>query len=320
MKIIFMGTPEFAVPSLKALINSKHKIVAVVTQPDKPVGRSKSLQPSPIKELAMENNLQVLQFTKIRTEGVEIIQNLDADIIVTCAFGQILNAEILFAKKFGVINVHGSILPKYRGASPIQSAIIKGETKTGVSILKSDIGIDDGDVLLIKELDILENETYGELSIRLANLGADALLESLELLESGKAIYTPQKAEEATHCSMFKSDFGHITFDNKAQDIVNLINGLNPSPVAFMYVKNFRYKLYNAHIVSEDKIKELGINLSQHKIGEVVVAKSKVGLYIKAIDGVVSIDKIQAENGKVLTAKEFLNGGKILVGDIVDNE
>lgn len=317
MKIIFMGTPEFAVPSLKALIDSNHEVVAVVTQPDKSTGRSNKLKPSPVKELALNNDLKVLQYDKISKQGVEDINALQADIIVTCAYGQILNAEILFAKKYGVINVHGSILPKYRGASPIQSAIINGETITGVTILKSDIGIDDGDIILTKSLPVLKNETYGELSIRLASLGAEALLDALELIESGKATYTPQVDSEATHSSMFKQDFGKLDFSKNASDIVNLINGINPSPVAFMFINAKRYKVYNAHVMEENLF---NLNLNDYKIGEVAVAKSKSGLVIRANDGFVVIDTLQAENGKVLNAKDFLNGGKISLGDVVDNE
>jgi len=317
MKIIFMGTPDFAVPSLKSLIASSHEVVAVVTQPDKEVGRNKKLQFSPIKQIALLNNLPLFQFEKIRKDGIEIINNLEADIIVTCAYGQILNADILFAKKYGVINVHGSILPKYRGASPIQSAIINGEKTTGITILKSDIGIDDGDIILTKELAINDNETYGELSIRLSELGANTLLEALSLIENNKAVYTPQNSSIATHCKMFKSDYGRLNFNNTAESIVNLIRGINPSPIAYMFINDKRYKVFNAHVVNTQLIQDLN---SEYKNGEVVVAKGKIGLIIKAADGFVSIDTIQAENGKVLQIKDFLNGAKISVGDIVTNE
>ncbi len=319
MKVIFMGTPEFAVPSLQALINSNHEIVAVVTQPDKEVGRNKKIQFSPIKQVALDNNLTLFQFNKIKNEGIDIINKLDADIIVTCAYGQILNEDILFAKKFGVINVHGSLLPKYRGASPIQSAIINGEKITGVTILKSDIGIDDGNMILKKELEIKENETYGELSIRLANLGAEALLEALNLIENGQAIYTPQDSGLATHCKMFKSGFGRLNFNNSARDIVNLIHGVNPSPIAYMIINDSRYKVYNAHILDNEEVLKLNL-ITEYTNGEVVLAKSKQGLIIKASDGFVAIDKIQAENGKILPVKDFLNGSKINVGDVAINE
>ena len=315
MKIIYMGTPQFAVAPLQKLINSNHEIVAVVTQPDKPVGRSKQLQMCPVKKLALENNIPVYQFNKIRIDGVETINNITADIIVTCAYGQILNSEILFAKKYGVINIHGSLLPKYRGASPIQSAIINGEEKTGITILKSDIGIDDGDIILKTELNIFTNETYGELANRLSDLGANTIITALDLIENGKATYTPQDDSEATHCKMFPSDFGKITFELSAKDTVNLINGINPSPVAFMYINSKRYKIYNAHIYTN-----INLNLEDYVNGEVVIAKSKLGLIIKAKDGFVSIDKIQAENGKILDTRDFLNSGKIIVGDKVTNE
>ena len=320
MKIIYMGTPEFAVPSLQALINSKHQVVAVVTQPDKPAGRSKQLIPTPVKQLAVANGIEVFQFNKIRQEGVEIINNIDADIIVTCAYGQILNSDILFAKKYGVINVHGSILPKYRGASPIQSAIIDGESETGITILKSDIGIDDGDIIHINRTNILENETYGQLADRLSELGAKTLIEALDLIESGRAQYVPQDNNLATHCSMFSADFGKLNFNNNAQNIVNLVNGINPSPVAFMYIDGKRFRVYNAHKLQDFSTTNFAKDFDKYVNGEVMIAKSKLGLMIKANDGVVVIDTIQADGGKVLSAKDFLNGGRIVEGDIVDNE
>lgn len=310
-----MGTPEFAVEPLKKIISSHHEVVAVVTQPDKPVGRNKQLQQCPVKKMALENNIPVYQFNKIRLDGVETINQIEADIIVTCAYGQILSKEILFAKKFGVINIHGSLLPKYRGASPIQSAIINGEKTTGITILKSDVGIDDGDMILKSETSILENETYGELAARLSHIGAETVLVALDLIESGHAVYTKQNDAESSHCTMFPSDFGKLDFENTAADIVNLINGINPSPVAFMYINGKRYKVYNAHLYNDNNVA-----LQDYRNGEVVIAKSKVGLIIKASDGLVSIDKIQAENGKVLNIKDFLNSGKIVSGDIVSNE
>ena len=320
MKIIYMGTPEFAVPCLDALIKSRHKVVAVVTQTDKPVGRSGKLKYSPVKELALSKNLPVLQFGSIRKEGVEIINGIDADIIVTCAYGQILSADILFAKKFGVINVHGSILPKYRGASPIQSAIINGEKETGITILKSGIGIDDGPIINTETCEIYENETYEELAKRLSFLGAKVLLETLDLIEKGMAEYKEQDNSIATHCKMFKPDFGKINFDNNAQDIVNLIHGINPSPVAFFLINEKRYKVYRAQILNDDRVASLNLSLDNYKNGEVCVAKSKQGLIIKANDGFVSITEIQPENGKKLQIRDFLNGGKISVGDIVSYE
>ncbi len=315
MKIIYMGTPNFAVPCLRALKDSKHEIVAVITQPDKPTGRSNKLQESPVKTVAKEYGYQIYQFNKIRLEGVNIINSLDADIIVTCAYGQILNEDILFAKKFGVINVHGSILPQYRGASPIQSAIINGEKTTGITILKSGIGIDDGPIIRTEAINILENETYGELSDRLSKLGAEVLLKALDDIEQGSAVYINQDDSVATHCKMFKSDYGLINFNKSAKDIVNLIHGLNPSPVAYTYINDIRYKLYNAHVVASDSLEQYGVSMDNAEIGGVVLAKSKTGLVIRALDAFVSLDRLQPENGKVLLAKDFLNSGKIKVGD-----
>ena len=319
MKIIFMGTPEFAVPTLQALIDSKHEVVAVVTQPDKPSGRHNQLQESPVKLLAKLHNIPVYQFKKIRLDGVETINAIDADIIVTCAYGQILSSDILFAKRYGVINVHGSLLPKYRGASPIQSAIINGEKETGVTILQSDIGIDDGKMILSESTPINSCETYGELSSRLSVLGAKLAVEALNLIESKDAKYIAQDESLATYCKMFKADYGRLNFNNNAEDIVNLIHGINPSPIAFMIINGARYKVYNAHVVNDDDVAKLGLN-QDYCSGQVVVAKSKVGLIIKCNDGYVSIDRIQAENGKILPVKDYLNGSKIKIGDVVENE
>ena len=182
MKVLYFGTPEYAVPSLQALINSKHEVVAVVSQPDKPRGRSNKIIPTPVKKVAIDNNIPVYQYEKIRNEDITDLLNIDADIYVTCAYGQILDERILKAKKHGVINLHGSLLPKYRGASPVQWSLINREKVTGVTVLRSEIGIDDGDILLKKDLEIIDEDNAITLFEKLSNLSAVAVLEALDLI------------------------------------------------------------------------------------------------------------------------------------------
>lgn len=319
MKIIFLGTPNFAVPTLRAL-KENFDVVAVVTNIDKPQGRSEKPVYSPIKKYALENGIPVYQFAKIRVDGIETLKNIDADVMVTCAYGQILSKEILDMKKFGVINVHGSLLPKYRGASPIQWAIINGEKETGITILKSDVGIDDGDVILSKSVQIDEYETAGELFDKLSFVGAECIVEAINQIESGTAKYVKQDSSKATVCKMFKSDFGKLDFNNSATDIVNLILGLNPSPIAFITLSNNRYKIYRAKVVTAMEISSFNPNLNDAVIGEVVVSKAKQGLIIKAKEDFVSITEIQGENGKIMDIKSFLNGKNIPLGMVVDHE
>ena len=227
MKVIYFGTPDFSVPSLEALIE-KYEVVGVVTQLDKPKGRSSKLIPSPVKECAIKHGIPVYQYKRIRKEGIDDLKSLNADVMVTCAYGQILSKEKLDMTPHGVINIHGSILPKYRGAAPIQWAIIDGEQTTGITILKSDVGIDDGPTMLFKHVDILENETSDELFTRLSYVGKDAILEALELIEKGEAVYTPQEHDKATVCKMLDVQSDIVKkmlkddLEGKSKDIDNL--------------------------------------------------------------------------------------------------
>ncbi len=317
MKIIFLGTPDFAIPSLEA-INKKHEIVGVVTQPDKPTGRSGKLMPGPVKQKAIELGLKVFQFEKIRRDGVEPLKELNADIMVTCAYGQILSKEVLELTPNGVFNVHGSLLPKYRGASPIQWSIINGEKVTGITILKSDVGIDDGPIVLQKELEIKDDETAGELFERLSYLGADCIIEALEQIENKTVKFVKQDHEKATVCRMFKSDFGSLNFNNNASDLVNLVRGLNPSPIAYFKLEENTYKVYKAKGFDKNYLDSCGVNFDSLKNGEIAVSKAKIGLLIKCADGYLSILEIQAPNSKRMDIKSFLNGKKLDTGKIVN--
>lgn len=313
MKIVFFGTPDFSIPTLQKLIDSHHEVIGVVTQPDRPVGRNGRIVYSPVKQLALKYNIPVYQYEKIRRDGVEELVGLKADLFVTAAYGQILSKEILDASTYGVFNVHGSLLPKYRGAAPIQWAVINGEKTTGITILRSDVGMDDGDIILKHEVDIMPDETAGELFDRLAVIGADCLMEALQQLEDGTITYTPQDHSLATVCKMLKKENCTLNFDNSAYLVKQFILGLNPWPVAEMKLEEGRFKVYKAIVYNNNDLL-----VDNYKTGEVVLASPKSGLVIKANDGFVEITEIQAENGKVMNAKSLLNGKHIRVGQIVN--
>ncbi len=307
MKIIFLGTPDFSANVLKALIDSHHEVVGVVTQPDKPCGRGHKLMPSPVKVLAEANSISVYQFNRISKECAPL-KDLNADIMVTAAYGQILRQNVLDLTPKGVINVHASLLPKYRGSSPIQWCIIKGETQTGVTIMKTDIGVDTGDMILSKSLTIGETETAGELFDRLSVLGQDALLEALDLIEEGKETYTKQDESKMSHYPMLDKDSGKIDFNMTSRDIVNLCRGLNPWPVAFVSLnENDRLKVYKASKVDTD---------SNAKAGTVLALDSKNGLIVKCSDGAVSLDIIQTAGTKAMPAKDYLRGRKLQISNL----
>ena len=307
MKIAFFGTPSFAVVSLEVLVKSKHEVVCVVTQPDKPVGRGGRVEFPPVKKVALEHNIPVLQPHRISKE-LALLEQYKPDIIVTCAFGQMLRQNVLDLCKFGVINVHASLLPKYRGASPIQHCIINGDKVTGVTIMQTDIGMDTGDIILVKEVEIGESETAGELFERLAVVGAEALLEALEEIEQGVAKRVPQNHADATHYPMLNKEDGRIDFSKTAQQIRNQIRGMNPWPIAFFEYKGEVVRVYSASVSNKEEVAE-------KVVGEVVRA-DKSGLAVQCGEGILFIEKIQASGGKVLSARDFLNGKRIEVGEI----
>lgn len=310
MKVVFFGTPEYAVPSLQAIINSRHKVVAVVSQPDKPVGRSNKLVPTPIKKLAMETNIPVFQYEKIRKEDISELLNIDADIFVTCAYGQILGENVLFAKKYGVINLHGSLLPKYRGASPVQCALIGCEKETGVTILKSGVGMDDGPIITAKTIKIEEDDNAITLFEKLSYLSANMIVDTLDDIENGDAKYTAQDENLATKCSMFKPEMGIVDFNKPAKEIVGLIKGLAVWPNVRITIGGVYFKLYNAKLSTVDG--------SGFEPGQVVLANNKQGLHIKCGEGVVEITELLPINSKKMTAKSYLNGKSIEIGSKVE--
>ena len=307
MKIVFMGTPEFAVPTLEALIE-KHNVAAVVTQPEKPKGRGKKMIFSAVKEKAVENNIKVYQPTKVRDgEFVEILKEYEPDVIVVVAFGQILSEDILNIPKYGCINVHGSILPKYRGAAPIQWSIINGEEFGGVTTMYMAKGLDSGDMILKAEEKIKDDDTYGTLYDRLSYIGADLLIKTLDLIERGEVVRVPQNDDDATLAPMITRDMEHIDWDNTSENVVNLIKGLNPQPVSYTMYNDEKLKIWFAEV---EKTEYSG------EIGEIVDVRKK-DFVVKTKKGAVAVKEVQAQGGKKMTADAYMRGHTIEKGIIL---
>lgn len=303
-----MGTPDFAVGTLEAIIEAGHEVLLVVTQPDKPKGRSGALQFPPVKECALSHGLEVFQPTKIRLEeNVEYLKNYNADIFVVAAFGQILPKSILDMPKHGCINVHASLLPKYRGAAPIQWAVINGDAVTGVTIQQMDIGVDTGDILLAKELAIEADETGGGLFDKLAVVGAEACLDAMEQIASGTVTRTPQNHEEATHVSMISKEFGNIDWNKSAVEIERLIRGLNPWPSAYTKLDGKTFKIWKA------KVDEQSIDAKPGTI----VSVEKNALKVQTGDGLLTLLEVQLEGKKRMEAGAFLRGYSVEIGTML---
>ncbi len=308
LKIVFMGTPDFAVPSLNALIDNGYNVVAVVTQPDKPVGRKMVLTPCPVKVAAMNKGVKVLQYAKIKNEGVGDLKELTPDLIVTCAFGQILTQEIIDIPRLGIINVHASLLPEYRGAAPIQWAVINGDKRTGVSIMKTEIGIDTGAVVQVEETPIYEDETSGELFDRLSEIGATALIEAIGKIENGTAVWTSQDESKATHVKMIKKEDGVIEWNKTPQEIHDFVRGMNPWPCAYTGLFGEPLKIW--------KVEKSAVAFDV-PAGTVVTANCKDGLTVACKNGSVKISELQKSGGKRMDANAFLLGNTIEIGTVL---
>ena len=313
MKIVFAGTPDFAVLPLQKIIDSGYQIVGVITQEDKPQGRKGILTPPPVKTLAEKYSIPVLQPHKIR-EDVSSVRALGADVMITCAYGQILTQDVLDCFEKGVWNIHAGLLPKYRGASPIQSCILNGESVTGVSIMKTELGLDCGDVLCVEELEILPTETYGELSDRLSVLGADLIIKALEMLETGAYTLTPQGEENIGVVRKINKEQAKICFDKPVQEIINLVRGMNPAPIAYTELDGNKINVYRAEKAELNEEELAG--LPNAKIGEVLTDKVKRGLLVKCVDGAVKLTEVQAAGGKRISGSDFLNGRKAQKGQV----
>ena len=310
MKIVFAGTPEFAVKPLAEIVASGFSVVGVITQEDKPQGRKGILTPPPVKTKAIELGLPVLQPHKIRDE-VDAVKALGGDLLVTCAYGQILTQEVLDAFPMGVWNIHAGLLPAYRGASPIQSCILNGDTETGVSIMKTELGLDQGDVLAVQTTEILPAETYGELSDRLSELSSLLIVEALKILQSGNYTLTPQGKEGVCIYRKINKEQVKIDFSRSAQEIVNLVRAANPAPVAYTAFEGGNLNVYLAEIA------EMTEEYASASFGEVVCDVPKKGLIVRCGDGVVKLVELQAAGGKRMKGSDFLNGKKIRKGQVL---
>lgn len=310
MRIVFMGTPEYGRASLNSLIEAGYNVVGVFTQPDKPKGRGKRLMPSPVKELALEKNIPVFQPQRIRRDGVEDLRQLEPDLCVTAAFGQILSQEILDIPRLGTVNVHASLLPKYRGSSPVQWCIMKGERVTGVTTMLTDAGIDTGKMLLKRECEILENERSDSLLERLSKIGAELLLETLEGLKKGELKPIEQNETEMSYYPMIKKELGEISWNETSEEIIGKIHGLYPWPCASTESANGRLKLLRAHVENEIK----------GEAGIILCADCKKGLLVGTANGAVWLDEIQAEGGKQMNAKDYLRGHGFTSGSDIRGE
>ena len=307
MKVIFMGTPHYGAIVLKKLIESKHDVVAVVCQPDKPVGRKQILTPPETKVLAKEYNIPVYQFKKIRLEGIETLKSIDADIMVTAAYGQILSQEVLDITKFGVYNVHASVLPKYRGSSPIQWSLINCEKEIGVTILKTLAGLDNGPILMKQSVPIQVTDTVSSLMQKLGELGADMMVKSLDALESGNYVLTPQNEDEMTYYPMLKKENSNIDFETSSEKVAGFVKGLAEWPVAVTNIMGTVTKIFDAEVVNYIPEKE-------YEAGQVVCATNKLGLIVKCGSGYVRLKELQPQSSKQMKDTDFLNGRKIPVG------
>lgn len=323
MKIVFMGTPDFAESSLKAVYEAGHEILAVVTNPDKPSGRGMKLTASPVKQYALEKELPIYQPQKIRgnEEFINQIKKLEPEIICVVAYGKILPQEILEIPPKGCINVHGSLLPKYRGAAPIQWSVINGDKVTGITTMYMDLGMDTGDIILKEELLIGENETTGEIWSKLSEIGGNLLVETLSRIEKGEAPRIKQ-GDNYSMAPMLSKEDAKIDFKKMtAIQIKNLVRGLNPIMGAFAYLESKKIKIWKVELVEEAEfIKEQGIELDEinQLEGEVLLSDSKKGLYIKAKQGIVKVLEIQGENSKKMPIEDYLRGNKIEKGQILN--
>lgn len=327
MRILFMGTPDFALKSLKALYEAKYDIIGVVTNIDKPKGRGMKLVASPVKEYALEKGLPIYQPQKVRNnvEFLEEIKKLNPDLICVVAYGKILPQELLDIPKYGCVNVHGSLLPNYRGAAPIQWAVLNGDKTTGITTMFMNAGMDTGDMLLKQEVEIGEDETTGELWDKLTKIGGELLVKTLDLIEQGKAPREKQ-GEDFTMAPMLSKEMAKIDWQNQtAEQIKNLIRGLNPIMGAYTFLDGKKLKFWKAKLMSEQELlttfpelKEYEYKLNELEAGTILFTNPKQGLFIKAKQGILQILEIQAENAKRMSTSDFLRGNNIQAGSILE--
>ena len=324
LDIVFMGTPDFAKESLEAIYNAGHNIIAVVTNPDRPKGRGMKMIASPVKKFAIEKSIPVLQPEKIR-EIKDTLEQINPDLFCVVAYGKILPQDILDIPKKGSINVHGSLLPQYRGAAPIQWAVLNGDKKTGITTMYMNAGMDTGDMILQEEVQIGEDETTGELWDRLSKIGAKLLVETVAKIEKGIAPRTPQSGE-FTMAPMLNKEMARIDWINKnSREIKNLVRGLNPIMGAYTTYNDKKIKIWRAGSIELDEFIENHPEFADYKVslnnmegGAVIYSDIKQGLYVKAKTGIVIIQEVQAENAKRMPVQDFLRGNLIQTGEVFE--
>ncbi len=317
MKIVFMGTPDFAKESLEALYNAKYEILAVVTNPDRPKGRGMKMIASPVKEFALEKGIKIYQPEKVRNneEFISEIKALKPDVICVVAYGKILPKEILEIPSKGCINVHGSLLPKYRGAAPIQWAVLNGDKKTGVTTMYMDVGMDTGDMILKQETQIGEDETTGELWERLSKIGGDLLVKTLKEIEN-KTAPRIQQGDDFTMAPMLDKSMAKIDWENKtALEIKNLVRGLNPIMGAYTFLNGKKIKFWKVD-VAKDIFADGDMEFMKN--GTVIVSDKRDGIYIKTKDGILKVLEIQGENAKKMPIQDYLRGNQINKFDVFE--
>lgn len=314
MKIVFMGTPDFAKGVLEAIVESgEHEVILAITQPDRPRGRSDKMIPSPVKEYALSKNIDVMTPVKIKTkEAVDELKKYEADIFVVAAFGQILSKEILDMPRFGCVNVHASLLPKYRGAAPIQWVIADGLKETGVTIMQMNEGLDTGDILTQSKVEISDDDTGESLFDKLMSDGASLLVNTLKLIEEGKVSPIPQNDEEATYAKILKKEMGKIDFAMTAREIRNRIRAFTPWPGGYTFLNGKMLKIKACHVYEGSDL------ATDSSISDGTIVKStKDELYVKCKDSVLVIDRLQPEGKKEMSAHDFLLGNKISEGCVL---
>ena len=312
MKIVYMGTPDFAVPPLRALVEAGYEVAAVITQPDKPKGRGKTMLPTPVKEEALKHDIPVYQPLRVRDpEFMRILEEITPDIIVVAAFGQLIPKAILDMPEFGCINIHASLLPKYRGAAPIQQAVIDGEKESGVTIMRMGTGLDTGDMISRTVVPLDKNETGGSLFDKLALSGAELLIKTLPSIFDGTAVYEKQPEESPTpYASMITKQMGLLDFSKSAGELERLVRGMNPWPSAYTFINGKTLKVWKSEAVSSD---------DRAAAPGTVILADRSGIHVACADGILVLKEVQLEGKKRMDTDAFLRGYKIEKGSMFMN-